>query len=261
MKNIPSTSEREERRKPSVENFQRLWDSIVSYNDVHTTMMFYLKRSEIGPKAVFFPQASPKDVYNYFIHRLVDSLYFHDNNPKELQEFPPKVQNANKVYNDLFAKGRELYLKMHSSFLIFNREKKLVVPSVTIAQLGLSNQDYPSNDVNMKPTTPTLDDLALSLFRVYTGSSKIGSGPGRTNKVRINYYSKNLLIYSHFQENINEVQIKALADFEDQFETFSGLLAPLPEDLKQLLCGYLSRTSRHHCQYCSEGINIPMTED
>ncbi|GKC26659.1 hypothetical protein Tco_1033953 [Tanacetum coccineum] len=89
----------------------------------------------------------------------------------------------------------------------------------------------------MEPTTPTLDDLALSIFRVYTGSSKIGSGPGRMDKVRINYYSKNLLIYSHFQEKINEVQIKALADFEDQFETLSGLLAPLPEDLKQLLCG------------------------
>nr|GEX38486.1 reverse transcriptase [Tanacetum cinerariifolium] len=94
-----------------------------------------------------------------------------------------------------------------------------------------------------------------------TGSSKIGSGPGRTDKDRINNYSKNLLIYSHFQENINEVQIKALADFEDQFETFSRLLAPLPEDLKQLLCGYLSRTPRHHCQHCYEGINIPMTED
>nr|GEU48596.1 hypothetical protein [Tanacetum cinerariifolium] len=226
MKNIPTTSEREERRKPYVKNFQRLWDSLISYNDVHTTMKFYPKRRETGPKTIFFPQASPKDVYDYFIHGLVDSLYFQGNNPKELQEFPPKVQNAIKVYNDLFAKGRELYLKMHSSFLIFNSEKKLVVPSVTIAQLGVSNQDYPSKDVNMEPTTPTLDDLALSLFRVYTGSSKIRSGPGRTDKVRINYYSKNLLIYSHFQEKINEVHIKALAYFEDQFETFSGLLAP-----------------------------------
>ncbi|GJS63220.1 hypothetical protein Tco_0677784 [Tanacetum coccineum] len=88
-----------------------------------------------------------------------------------------------------------------------------MVPSITIAQLGVGNQDYPSKDINMEPTTPTLDDLALSLFRVYIGSSKIGSGPGRTEK--------------------------ALADFEDQFETLSRLLAPLPEDLKQLLCGFL----------------------
>nr|GEU58631.1 enzymatic polyprotein [Tanacetum cinerariifolium] len=210
-------------------------------------MMFYPKRGETGPKAVFFPQASQKDVYDYFIHGLVDSLYFHGNNSKELQEFPPKVKNTIKVYNDLFAKGRELYLKMHYSFPIFNRERKVVVPSVIIAQLRVSNQDYPSKDVNIEPTTPTLDDLALSLLRVYTGSSKIGSGPGQTDKVRINYYSKNLLIFSQFEEKINEVQIKALADFEDKFETLSGLLAPLPKDPKQLLCGYLSRTPRHHC--------------
>ncbi|GJZ17147.1 hypothetical protein Tco_0553270 [Tanacetum coccineum] len=203
--------------------------------------MFYPKKRDTGPKAVFFPQASSRDVYDYFIHGLVDSLYFHGSNPRELQEFPPKVQNTIKVYNDLFAKGRE-------------------VPSITIAQLGVSNQEYPSKDVNMEPITPTLDDLALSLFKVYTGSSKIGTGPGRTEKVRINYYSKNFLIYSHFPEKINEVQMKALANFEDQFENFSGLLAPLPEDLKQLLCGHLSRTPRHHCQYCDGGVNIPMTE-
>ncbi|GKC39677.1 enzymatic polyprotein [Tanacetum coccineum] len=105
MKNDPTINERQEMRRPSVENFQRLWDSLISYNDVHTTMMFYPKKRETKPKAVFFPQASSRDVYDYFIHRLVDSLYFHGNNPRELQEFPPKVQNTIKVYNDLFAKG------------------------------------------------------------------------------------------------------------------------------------------------------------
>nr|GEU93501.1 reverse transcriptase domain-containing protein [Tanacetum cinerariifolium] len=42
--------------------------------------------------------------------------------------------------------------------------------------------------------------------------------------------------------------MKALADFEDQFKTFLGLLAPLPEDLNQLLCGFkdLLRACPHH---------------
>ncbi|GJU06331.1 hypothetical protein Tco_1122761 [Tanacetum coccineum] len=205
MKNVPTTNKRQEMRRPSVEKFQRLWDSLISYNNVHTTMMFYQKKRETGPKAVFFPQASSRDVDDYFIHEIVDSLYFHGNNPRELQEFPPKVQNTIRVYNDYFAKERELYLKMHSIFPIFNRERKLVVPSITIAQLGVSSQDYPSKDVNMESTTPTLNDLALSLSRVYIGSSKIGSGPGRMEKVRINYYSKSFLIYPHFQEKNNEV--------------------------------------------------------
>ncbi|GJZ17148.1 hypothetical protein Tco_0553271 [Tanacetum coccineum] len=141
-----------------------------------------------------------------------------------------------------------------------NSKKECSSTSNHNSTVGVRNQGIQLNTSNMDPCYTTLDDLALSLFKVYTGSSKIGSGPGRTEKVRINYYSKNFLIYSHFQEKINEVQMKALADFEDQFETFSGLLAPLPEDLKQLLCGHLSRTPRHHCQYCDEGVNIPMTE-
>ncbi|GJQ96307.1 enzymatic polyprotein [Tanacetum coccineum] len=143
MKNVPTTSEREEMRRPSVENFQRLWDSLISYNDVHTTMMFYPKKRDTGPKAVFFPQASSRDVTDYF-------------NP----------------WNSRFIIFPWLAIQMRLQDF-HQRERKLIVPSITIAQLGVSNQEYPSKDVNMEPITPTLDDLALSLFKVYTGSSKI----------------------------------------------------------------------------------------
>ncbi|GJX81617.1 hypothetical protein Tco_0331098 [Tanacetum coccineum] len=97
--------------------------------------------------------------------------------------------------------------------------------------------------------------------RVYNRISKIGSGPERTEKTSESItIQSSSLNYAHFKKKINEVQMKALADFEDQFETFSGLLAPLRDDLKQLLCRYLSRTPRHHYEYCSEGVNIPMME-
>nr|GEW58877.1 enzymatic polyprotein [Tanacetum cinerariifolium] len=106
MKNIPTAKEKEEMRRPTVENFQRLLDSLMNYNEVHATMLFYpKKRRNIGPKA----------------------------------------------------------------------------------------------------------------------------------------------------QRIDEVQLKVLSDFEDQIELFSGLLAPLPEDLKQQLCSYMSRNTRHHCYHCSEG--------
>ncbi|GKC38356.1 hypothetical protein Tco_1050740 [Tanacetum coccineum] len=145
---------------------------------------------------LLFHKRQSRDVYDYFIHGLVDSLYFHGSNPRELQEFPPKVQNTIKVYNDLFAKGREVYLKMHSFSQYSIRDRNVLVPSITIAQLGVSNQEYPSKDVNMEPITPTLDDLALSLFKVYTGSSKIGSGPGRK------------YILSSFTEGLKQVTMR-----------------------------------------------------
>ncbi|GKB29692.1 hypothetical protein Tco_0869093 [Tanacetum coccineum] len=146
MKNIPTTKEREEIRKPTVEKFQRLLDSLINYNEVHTTMLFYSKKRRTGPKVVFFPEASPRDVYDYFIHRLVDTLYINGDTLKELQEFQLKVQSIIKGYKEVFARGRELFLKMRSSFLIFNKEQKLLVILITLAQLAVNNKRYPSKD-------------------------------------------------------------------------------------------------------------------
>ncbi|GJT88077.1 hypothetical protein Tco_0116936 [Tanacetum coccineum] len=119
------------------------------------------------------PESSPMDVYDYFFHGLIDTLYINGDNHKELQEFPSKVQGVIKGYNDLFTKRRELYLKMHSSYPISDKEQKLLVPSMIVAQLGVSNKDYPTRD-EIEHVTPTLDQLAFSLAEAFTGSSKIG---------------------------------------------------------------------------------------
>ncbi|GJW65053.1 hypothetical protein Tco_0116937 [Tanacetum coccineum] len=167
MKNILTRKENEEMKKPTSEKFRRFWDSLINYNEVHTTKLFYPKRRRVGPKAVFLPEASPMDVYDYFVHGLIDRLYIDGDNLRELQEFPPKVQGIIKGYNDLFVKGRELYLKMHSSYPIFDKEQKLLVPSITVAQLGVSNKDYQTRD-EIEHVTPTIDNLAFSLTRVFT---------------------------------------------------------------------------------------------
>ncbi|GJX18759.1 hypothetical protein Tco_0221436 [Tanacetum coccineum] len=165
MKNIPTTKEKEEIRRPIVEKFQRLLDSLINYNEVHTTMLFYpKKRRNIRPKAVFFPEASPKDVYDYFVYGLVDTVYINGETLKELQEFPIKVQSMIKGYKEIFTRGRELFLKMHSSYPIFDKEQKLLVPSITVAQLGVSNKGYQDKDVKIECTPPTIDNLVYSFM-------------------------------------------------------------------------------------------------
>ncbi|GJR30622.1 hypothetical protein Tco_1106854 [Tanacetum coccineum] len=260
MKSIPTTREREEMRRPIVKKFQMLLDSIISYNEIHTNMLFYPKRRRIEPKAVFIPEASPRDIYDYFIHGLIDMLYIDGNSLKELQKFPLNVPSIIKSYKEFFASRRELFLNMHSGYPIFDIEQKLLVPSITVAQLGVINQKYPPKDEDIEPTTRTMENLAYTLVNIFAASSKIGLDSGQTDKIRINFCLKNLLIYSNYQEKIDKAQLKVLSDFEEQFETFSGLLAPLLEDLKQRLCEYVSRTTRHH--YCSEGTNAsPVMED
>nr|GEY48725.1 hypothetical protein [Tanacetum cinerariifolium] len=263
MKKISTGKEKDEMKRPIVENFQRLLDSLMNYNEVHATMLFYpKKRRNIRPNAVFMPEASLKDIYDYYVHGLVDTIYINGETLKELQEFPLKVQGIIKGYKEVFVKGRELFLKIRSSYPIFDKEQKLLVPSITVAQLGVSNKDYLEKDEKIECTPPTIEDLVYSFMEVLVGSLKIGIGPRQKDKIKINYCSKNLLIYSKFQERIDEVLLKVLSDFEDQIELFLGLLAPLPEDLKQKLCSYMTRNTRHHCYYCSEGTSSsPIMED
>nr|GEZ95298.1 enzymatic polyprotein [Tanacetum cinerariifolium] len=47
MKNIPTAKEKEEMRKSTVENFQRLLDSLMNYNEVHATMLSIPRKEEI----------------------------------------------------------------------------------------------------------------------------------------------------------------------------------------------------------------------
>lgn len=52
-------------------------------------------------------------------------------------------------------------------------------------------------------------------------STRFGGEHGQQEKVRINYCSKNLLIYSNYLEKIFEARQKAVGRFKEQFEEMS----------------------------------------
>ncbi|PWA86820.1 Enzymatic polyprotein [Artemisia annua] len=266
IKSIPTTREREEMKKPTTEKFQKFWDSLINYNETHTTMSFYPVKQRIGPRAIFFPEAAPIDIYNYFVHGLLDTLYIGGEDPKETQKFPSRAQNINlkelqefpisvrktiKSYSEVFAKERPLFLKTCSSYPIFGGDQELLVPSITIAQLGISNGEPPDRD-EIPATTPSKDHLVTALAGVFFESLRLGTGRGQSQKIKINYCSDNLLIYSKFTERISEQQQEVIAKFEEPFEKFTGLLAALPDDYKMSLCRHFSKIPRHSCEYCSD---------
>ncbi|XP_071687968.1 uncharacterized protein [Rutidosis leptorrhynchoides] len=251
IRNILSTTEYEDRKNPSTEKFQRLWDSLVNYNETHTAMMFYPKNRKTGLKAVFLPEASPLTISEYFVHGLIDTLYIDGRTLHEIKEFPQKMQEAITRYRDNFAKDREIFLRIHSSYPIFNESLQLLVPVFTIAYLGVSNGNYPTRD-EAPQITPTIDHLVTSLAGVYFSSSKIGNGPEQQENIRINYINKNILIYSNTSEKIDEKGLNLIQKFEEPFEAFTGQLALLPEDMKRLLCRHISQAPRHSCEYCSD---------
>lgn len=249
IKNLPTSLEKEIGKKPTPEKFQQCWDNLVNYTEAHTTLLFYPKNRAIGPKAIFFPGAEPELIQKYFIHGFIDSLYINGTTLREIQELPSKIQNIVRHYNDTFAHQRTIFLRFHSSYPIFNKEQQLLIPSIFIAQLGVSNGNHPPKDI-IERKTPSIEQLAISLSGVFFGSLKIGTGRGQKKEVRINYKSEEMVIYSKSNEIIDDRQQAILSEFEEPFEHFTGILAALPEDCKIHLCKQINKVQRHSCMYC-----------
>jgi hypothetical protein len=84
---------------------------------------------------------------------------------------------------------------MHSSYPIFDEDSQLLVPSITFANMGISNGSKPTKD-DLTHEIPTQDHLVFTLAGVYLASSHIGNGKDQKSRVRVNYASKNFVIYS-----------------------------------------------------------------
>ena len=145
-----------------------------------------------------------------------------------------------------------MYFSIHSSYPIFDKDDhKLLVPSITLAELGVRNGKYPSKD-ELPPATPSSQNFVDALSGIFFASLKLGTRRRQKADIKINDSGNNMLIYSNYSWRISKEQLKILAEFEEPFENFSGPLSALLEDFKIALCQRLFNVSRHVCEYCSQ---------
>ncbi|CAI9270897.1 unnamed protein product [Lactuca saligna] len=174
---IPSTKEKEVMKKPTTQKFAKIWDSLVSYTKDTYLMGFYPVARRSGTKAVFLADLSdPMTLWDYFIHRCIDTIYLEGTNLQCISKFPSNVQTVITNYKTRFAKQeRGLFIKMHPSYPIFDEDSQLLVPSITFANMGISNGSKPTKD-DLTHEIPTQDHLVFALAGVYLASSRICNG-------------------------------------------------------------------------------------
>jgi hypothetical protein len=126
--------------------------------------------------------------------------------------------------------------------------------------MGINNSSKPTKD-DLTHEIPTQDHIVFALAGVYLASSRIGNGKDQKSRVRVNYASKNFVIYSLTDSEITPEALKAIETFEQPFEKFSHQLAKL-SDLKKQLCKHIMHAPRHNCSHCKENIEeTPFMED
>ncbi|XP_052620272.1 uncharacterized protein LOC111875855 isoform X2 [Lactuca sativa] len=263
LESILSTKEKEAMKKPSAKKFAELWDSLISYTEVHSLMGFYPVARRPCPKAVFLADLSdPMTLWDYFIHGFIDTIYLEGTNLHCISEFPSVVQTIIRNYKIRSAKQeRGLFIKMHSSYPIFDEDSQIIVPSITFANMGISNGSKPTKD-DLPRESPTQDHLIFALIDVYLASSRISNGKDQKSRIRVNYASKNFIIYLLTVSEITPEAMKAIETFEQPFEKFSHQLAELPVDIKKQLCKHIMHAPKHNCSHCSENTEeTPFMED
>ncbi|CAI9274395.1 unnamed protein product [Lactuca saligna] len=155
-------------KKPSAKKFARLWDNLISYTEGDCLIDFYLVARRPGPKVIFLAGLTdPMTLWDYFNNGFIDTIYLDGTNLHFISKFPSAVQTIIRSYKTRFEKQeRGLFIKMHSSYPIFDEDSQLLVPSTTFANMGISNDSKPTRD-DPPHEVPTQDHLIFALAGVY----------------------------------------------------------------------------------------------
>ncbi|CAL1371114.1 unnamed protein product [Linum trigynum] len=119
IKDIPTTKQKEEFIRPTLQKFQQCWEDLLNYKEIHTTTGFY-PTFKGGPRAVIITdKIAPTTLFALHQYGLIDTIY--TQKAHIFEEFPTKFKTIVKRYLDSFAKGREIYLRYTSSYLGYQR--------------------------------------------------------------------------------------------------------------------------------------------
>nr|WCL16038.1 inclusion body protein [Chrysanthemum yellow edge associated virus 1] len=249
--------------KYSLNEFQTSWREIVEYKEEYILRHFYpRKRRIIGPKAIVTPKASPQDAWRFFSLGLVDTLYIDPKRLSILEYFPENMQKAVQRYREKVSKENEIYLMCKTSYPIYSEDNVIMVPSVGLVQMGISNGVHPDKEeITIKQYE--FQVYINSLLQTYYHSSTYGIGKEQNQYIKVDYSGKTHIIYSKCNSRpLGDFELRELARFEENFNTLQGFFNNANQDILQMLCSRLKTETPHHkCKLCMTPVAENQKED
>lgn len=239
----------------SEEEFHQILTSVEKYQDVHTTMGFYLVSHFAGPKCIFVEGSEPLTLYRYAQAGVIDTVYTDTGN--EFNEFPMSFISKIKEYITKFSKGRKVFVKFKSSYPVYE-DGQIKVPTIHLVYYGVAGQSLPpvgtAEAFSEESVARSLSILYQALQKIeeeinYYEEAKIESVPGGFTKVL--YRGAETLLYSKFPKPTSEGGKKAIVEFSKPLENLTGVLASLPRDIAIRYCLSLAdKGTNHKCANC-----------
>jgi hypothetical protein len=107
---------------------------------------FYPVNTKLSVKANTVPGISKELLKDFYDMGLLRTVYLEEKEGQRFQELsnlPKEIGDIAKRFNDLFAKGREIFLQFEQTYPWFDGENNfMAVGPRTIIKIGISNKSY-----------------------------------------------------------------------------------------------------------------------
>ena len=211
---------------PTYLEFSLRWKWLNNYVEEFTTEYFY-PISRFGcTKAVILPGIDNTTCLSFYQNGLIHTIYMEEQPGKtfgELKFLPNELQNLAQKFNNLFAKGKEIFLQINSTYPWYDEiTSDLISKPLYLIKIGISNKEYP---VMIRESTKWKP--AVYVNQMKNMHQKISRLTQQTN-YRVVYEDASIVVYRDSRKPVKDKDVKAVKDFEKKIDQLKNDHEKLP---------------------------------
>ncbi|KAK2381926.1 hypothetical protein QL285_069493 [Trifolium repens] len=234
---------------PTYMEFSLRWKWLNHYNEIFTTECFYPVNKFNCTRAVLLPRIDNQICLSFFQNGLINTIYLEEQPGKafgELKYLPKELQNLTQKFNSLFAKGKEIFLQIDSTYPWYDENTlELVTKPKYLIKIGISNKQYPTTSKESSEWHPASYIAQIKNF--HQKVSRLSS----QNNYRIIYEDSTMVVYSDSRKPAKEKDINAVKNLEARVDQLKEDYEKLPRVIQDECCRIFSQYYKGHmCKNC-----------
>jgi len=234
---------------PTFTEFSLRWKWINNYIEEFSTDCFYPTNKYGCSKTVLLPGIDNQLCLSFFQNGLISTIYLEEKEQRsfgELKYFPEELQNLVQKFNNLFAKGKEIFLQIDSTYPWYDEiTLDLTIKPQYLIKIGISNKTYPTMSKEKNEWHPASYIAQMKHFR-----QKVTRLTQQTN-YRVVYDDPSTVVYSDSRKPAKEKDLQAVKNLEERVDQLKEDYTKLPMVIREELCRNFTQSYKGHvCKIC-----------
>jgi hypothetical protein len=242
--------ERLKNKEKTFDDFIGKWRWLTSYKEELALECFYPVNIKLSAKANTVPGISKELLKDFYDMGLLKTVYLEEEVGRRFQELsllPKEIGDIAKRFNDLFAKGKEIFLQFEQTYPWYDPANNIMATGPrTVIKIGISNKTY--LPANLESIGWSAHSFIYQMKRFYDNLIRYGSS---ITNFKVLYSSDLCLMVCDSKKKVTDEHLKQVLHFEDLFSGFDQGLYRIPEEVQKECCLYFQKYKGHMCKWCA----------